>query len=87
MPFIVRGDLGHPLSGALSLPNAELLDVLGRQLRAIYENVLDEPLPDRLVCLTTKLEELDGGLAEDQPWAARSGVPDEEPEPGLMVSD
>ncbi len=54
----------HPLNGHWSIGSngltsdgqSELLKHLGRQLQATYQNVFDEPAPDRLRKLMEKLQ-------------------------------
>ncbi len=49
-------------AGAASLPpvtaglEPELQDHIGRQLRAVYDEVLNEPVPDRFLRLLAELE-------------------------------
>ena len=56
MPFITGGDWSVGLNSPTSLAQAELLGILGRQLRESYEPVVREPLPDRLEALVEQLE-------------------------------
>ena len=44
---------GPPLTAGLE---PELQDHIGRQLRAVYEEVLNEPVPDRFLQLLAELE-------------------------------
>jgi len=39
-----------------ALTDAEMLGEIGRDLRAFYRNLLDQPLPDHLMILVRKLE-------------------------------
>ncbi len=43
--------------------HVQIQDHIGRQLRAVYDDVLNQPVPDRLLEL---LEELDGKKAVDK---------------------
>jgi len=52
-----------------------LQDMIGNQLKVMYESVLTEPIPDRIVELLTKLDSIDlpaakksdpSGTADDQ---------------------
>jgi hypothetical protein len=40
--------------------NVDFQDMLGRQLKAVYNQVMDEPPPDRFAELLKKLAEKDG---------------------------
>ncbi|HEY0421025.1 MAG TPA: NepR family anti-sigma factor, partial [Acetobacteraceae bacterium] len=42
---------------------ADLQEIIGRQLRAVYEAVENEPVPDRFVKLLAELERKKGGNA------------------------
>lgn len=46
---------------------------IGRQLRALYDHVLDQPIPDRFLALLSQLDESGGG-----------GVADDGPKPPLI---
>lgn len=52
-----------------------LQDVIGTQLKVMYESVLTEPIPERIVALLTKLDQIElptnnsadkSGSADDQ---------------------
>ena len=43
-----------------SLSDAELMADIGKELRAVYIDVLREPLPDKVATLSRKLDERNG---------------------------
>ena len=56
MTFMTASDWSVGLNSPTSLGQAQLLGILGRQLRDSYEAVVQEPLPDRLGELVEQLE-------------------------------
>ena len=60
MTFMTGSDWSIGLNSPTSLGQAQLLSVLGRQLRETYEPVVNEPLPERLGILVEQLENRTG---------------------------
>jgi hypothetical protein len=58
MPFMTGGDWSVGLNSTTSLDQVDLLYALGRRLRREYQNVVKEPLSERLAML---VEQLDNG--------------------------
>lgn len=56
-----RGVLGAPPFHGRMEP--ELQDHIGRQLRAVYNEILEEPIPDRFLRLLAGLKGQEGGSA------------------------
>ncbi len=55
---------GSPMAGAAPVHaclEPELQDHIGRQLRAVYNELLQEPIPDRFLRLLADLEQGRGG--------------------------
>jgi len=57
MPFITGGDWSVGISSRTSLKQAEILTILGRRLRSLYDDVLEEGVPDYLAPLIEKLDQ------------------------------
>jgi hypothetical protein len=56
MPFITGGDWSVGLNSTTSLDQVVLLYALGRGLRREYQNLVKEPLSERLTMLVKQLE-------------------------------
>ncbi len=57
---------GHGTPGTLPIHGRiepELQDHIGRQLRAVYNEILEEPVPDRFLRLLADLKDRLGGSA------------------------
>jgi hypothetical protein len=61
----VRDDTPAPGSGTVGAMEPELQAFIGRQLRQTYDEVLNEPVPDRFLELLKELEELEAGKADE----------------------
>lgn len=59
MPFLTASDWSVGLNSPTSLGQAQLLTLLGSQLRERYEAVVREPLPERIGALLEQLEHAD----------------------------
>jgi hypothetical protein len=69
-PVIAEGGTAMPIEGAqeggLILPFESMVQGhIGRQLRALYDDVLSQPIPDRFLDLLRKLDE--GSAPGDDP--------------------
>jgi len=51
---------GPPDEGRDSPQEDAMQDMIGHQLRSLYASVLDEPIPDKIVELLAKLDEVTG---------------------------
>ena len=60
MPFLTGSDWSVGLNSPTSLGQAQLLTILGSQLREKYDAVVKEPLPERLGALLERLEHTAG---------------------------
>ncbi len=56
MPFLTGSDWSVGLNSPTSLGQAQLLSLLGRELRESYEPLVREPLPDRIGALVEQLD-------------------------------
>jgi hypothetical protein len=66
-------DMSEPINIAMSAPVAPLAvtpgDVqshIGRQLRSLYDSVVQQPVPDRFLELLSKLDEKSGGKKDQE---------------------
>ncbi len=55
MPFMTGGDWSVGLNSRTSIGQARLLQLLGRRLRADYQQVVEEPLPETFKSLLQRL--------------------------------
>ena len=63
-----KPDNEHLMS--ITVPNPPLAGVVGEQLRAMYDGLLTEPLPERLLSLLRSFDET------DDPQLSRGALPD-----------
>jgi hypothetical protein len=66
-------DMSVPIDIAISTPVAPLSSVpgdvqshIGRQLRSLYDSVVQQPVPDRFLELLSKLDEESGGKKDQE---------------------
>jgi hypothetical protein len=59
VPFVTGGDWSVGINSGTSLQQAEVLSLLGRGLQKLYEDVVEEGVPDHLAPLLERLEEKD----------------------------
>jgi hypothetical protein len=64
MTVIAGREWSIDLNSPTSVEQAQLLGLIGRRLRANYDSLMDEPLPDRLASLILQLEEKTSPPAE-----------------------
>jgi hypothetical protein len=57
MPLTTGGDWSVGLNSRTSIGQAQLLQLLGRHLRADYKQVVEEPLPEVLKSLLQRLDD------------------------------
>jgi Anti-sigma factor NepR len=57
MTLISGRDWSIGLSSPTSIDQAQLLGLIGRRLRNSYDDVVDQPIPDRLATLVRQLED------------------------------
>jgi hypothetical protein len=57
MNLISGKDWSIGLSSPTSMDQAQLLGLIGRRLRSSYDDMVDQPIPDRLTALVRQLEE------------------------------
>ncbi len=50
----------------LNLDGDEIQSQIGKKLRAMYDSVLSEPIPDRLVELLIQLDDIQGSETRDR---------------------
>jgi hypothetical protein len=55
---------------SITVPNPPLAGVVGEQLRAMYDGLLTEPLPERLLSLLRSFDDT------DDPQLSRGDLPD-----------
>ncbi len=58
MPFITGGDWSVGLNTGTSLQQAEILTVLGRGLQNLYDDIVEEGVPEHLAQYVEKLDGL-----------------------------
>jgi len=51
------GGRRSPISNGVTAANGEVQTQIGRQLRSIYNDVLNQPIPDRFLDLLQKLDD------------------------------
>ncbi len=56
MPFITGGDWSVGLNTGTSLQQAEILTVLGRGLQNLYDDIVEEGVPEHLAPFLEQLE-------------------------------
>ena len=56
MPFITGGDWSVGINTGTSLQQAEILTVLGRGLQKLYDDVVEEGVPEHLAQYVEKLD-------------------------------
>ena len=56
MPFITGGDWSVGINTGTSLQQAEILTVLGRGLQKLYDDVVEEGVPEHLAQYVKKLD-------------------------------
>jgi hypothetical protein len=66
------------LTSPTSVDQAQLLGLIGRRLRTSYDELVEQPIPDRLTALVKQLEER---LVQTESRHAGRGATD------LMISD
>ncbi len=66
-------DMSEPINIAMSAPVAPLLSAagdvqshIGRQLRSLYDSVVQQPVPERFLELLSKLDEKSGGKKDQE---------------------
>mgnify|MGYP001806574961 CR=1 FL=1 len=66
-------DMSEPINIAMSAPVAPLAATtgdmqshIGRQLRSLYDSVVQQPVPDRFLELLSKLDEKSGGHKDQE---------------------
>jgi hypothetical protein len=66
-------DMSEPINTSLSAPvaplagsTADMQSHIGRQLRSLYDSVVQQPVPDRFLELLSKLDEKSGGNKDQE---------------------